>query len=150
MIDERQNLLRFRRVFMIVWLCAACLAAAIYLIAFLNGRIRFDAYSRVVEFNTCSGAASDGAPLIAGQFSYKSGLVYACGLLQTNVPTTLAFYWYRADEKQPFYFTSEYDLEDGYFYSQLPLEYTSAITYYHVDVYLGREKLASQEFEIGK
>ena len=108
---------------------------------------------QVHEFTVCQGRDPMGRSAInPGKKFYLEDTengIFACGLLTSDEPVHLLFYWFHGESGYPIY--QNYDnlkFGPGYFYSELLIRKPVSPGNYRVDVYYYRQRLASAEFEL--
>jgi len=136
---------RFRTIFLIVWSIAMTIGFTVLFISYFQRTwSNFDRNIRVNNFSVCQ--EKDGLPRITELY------VEVCGYVITDFPPVdLTIVLYKMPEKELVDINPASDEFDaGYFSRQLKLLQRDREGLYRIDMYRGREIIASTEFDVEK
>jgi len=106
---------------------------------------------RVYDLSTCKGLdPTTGIPYgISKPVTNSTDKINICGYVVTNSPVDLGVYIYQKSQSKPvFVVTSTDKFSEGYFILEITLPSSNSLEKYRIDVYLFREIIASEEFEV--
>lgn len=121
------------------------------LVGYYSGQFLPSYNARITSFFTCTGPPATATIAVQpmSHFATTSPVIYACGLLEGTTFRRFASYWYR--DNVNIYSTLDQRFDLGSFYILLPINPHHPNYYpgnYRVDIYVGRDKVASTEFTV--
>ena len=134
---------RFRTIFLIVWSIATIIGITVGVITYFQRTWSvFDRNTRVNDLSVCQDENS--MPRITTHY------VEVCGYIITDYPpVVLTIVLYKMPEKELIDINPPSDEFDaGYFSRQLKLSQPNRQGRYRIDIYRGRERLVSTEFDV--
>ena len=134
---------RFRTLFLIVWSIAAIVGITVAVITYCQRTWSvFDRNTRVNDLSVCQD--ENGLPRITTHY------VEVCGHIMTDYPpVVLTIVLYKMPEKELIDINPPSDeFNAGYFSRQLKLSQRNRQESYRIDIYRGREIIASTEFDV--